>query len=59
MNWESLKSNGSQNLYPNVIGLKITVKFKISKGFFIGAKAQKQSINAIVKFRNDNVSEES
>ena len=69
VNWELMNSLSSPWNDSTSIGgkgdnipfsaIKLTIKFKISRGFYTGDKAQKQSINAIVKFRNDNVSEES
>lgn len=52
VNWENLKSkitDSSYEFYPNVTGLKVTINFKLSRGF---SKDVPYSIDTIVKFRN-------
>lgn len=53
---DSTKIGGKGDNIP-FSAIKLTINFKISRGFYTGDKAQKQSINAIVKFRNEDVSE--
>lgn len=55
--WNDSTSIGGKGDNIPFSAIKLTIKFKISRGFYTGDKAQKQSINAIVKFRNEDVSE--
>ena len=55
--WNDSTSIGGKGDNIPFSAIKLTIKFKISRGFYTGDKAQNQSINAIVKFRNEDVSE--